>query len=83
MEYLQDHETFLRKFPTGAFEEKKALWQPLAALLRRALSDQNLAKDARLETARVWAEEVHHFAAQHRDDVYPCAVRERPTALCR
>lgn len=62
LEYLQDHEAFLRRFPTGAYEERKALWQPLAELLHRALADATLADDAVLEAQRVWAEEMHHSA---------------------
>src|SRR6188768_1493418 len=58
LEYLRENEASLRQFPTGAVEERKALWQPLAELLARATDDPSLADDARLEAQRVWAEEV-------------------------
>src|SRR5687767_13079170 len=59
LEYLRENEAFLRKFPTGAVDERLALWQPLANLLAQAMANQNLAEDARLEAHRVWAEEMH------------------------
>jgi hypothetical protein len=60
LEYLREKEAFLRKFPTGAVDERRALWQPLADLLAKATENPNLAEDARLEAHRVWAEEVRH-----------------------
>ena len=62
LEYLRENESFLRKFPTGAVDEKRANWKPLAELLHRAVVDPELEVDARLEAERVWAEEVHHSA---------------------
>lgn len=62
LEYLGENEAFLRKFPTGAVDEKRALWQPLADLLARAMQQPELADDARLEAHRVWAEEMRRSA---------------------
>lgn len=62
LEYLGENEAFLRRFPTGFFEERRALWQPLAELLARAMGDPTLAEDARLEAHRVWAEEMRNSA---------------------
>lgn len=59
---LREHETTLRKFPVESVEERRALWQPVADLLTRALDDPSLADDARLEVQRAWAEEMHHSA---------------------
>jgi hypothetical protein len=62
LEYLRDNEAFLRKFPTGAADERIAMWSSLTALLSQASEDGRLADDARLEAQRVWAEEIHHSA---------------------
>lgn len=62
LEYLDENEAFLRRFPTGFFEERRALWQPLADLLARGMGDPTLAEDARLEAHRVWAEEMRNSA---------------------
>ena len=62
LEYLRDHECFLRQFPTGAADERLALWQSLATLLAQAMEDPSLAEDAVLEAHRVWAEEMRHSA---------------------
>jgi len=59
LEYLRRSETSLRKFPAGAVDEKRALWQPLVELLTRAMTNPELEEDARLEAQRVWAEEMH------------------------
>jgi hypothetical protein len=60
--FLRENEGMLRKFPTGAVDERRALWQPLADLLARAAESPALADDARLEAQRVWAEECRHSA---------------------
>jgi hypothetical protein len=62
LEYLRENESELRKFPTGALDERRALWQPLADLLARAMEQPDLAADARLEAYRVWAEEMRRTA---------------------
>jgi hypothetical protein len=62
LEYLRENETKLRKFPTGMVDERRALWQPLADLLARAMQNSNFADDARLEAHRVWAEELRRTA---------------------
>jgi len=62
LEHLRENEAFLRKFPTGAVDQRLALWQPLASLLARARSRPDLAMDARLEAQRVWAEETRFSA---------------------
>jgi len=62
LEYLQEKEAELRKFPTGFVDERRALWQPLAELLARAMENPKLAMDARLEAHRVWAEETKRTA---------------------
>jgi hypothetical protein len=62
LEYLRDNEPFLRKFPTGAVDERRAQWQPLVDLLAQAMEKPEFADDARLEAHRVWAEEMHHSA---------------------
>lgn len=62
LEYLRENESFLRQFPTGAVDEKRARWQPLSELLAQAMINPELADDARLEAQRVWAEEMHHSA---------------------
>lgn len=58
LEYLHDNEASLRQFPTGAVDQRLALWEPLTGLLARAMAHPNLADDARLEAQRVWAEEM-------------------------
>jgi hypothetical protein len=62
LEYLREHETWLRQFPTGAVDERRALWQPLANLLAQTTAQPELATDARLEYQRVWAEEMRNSA---------------------
>lgn len=62
LEYLRDNEAKLRKFPTGFVDERLALWRPLAELLARAMDDDSMEMDARLEANRVWAEEMRHSA---------------------
>ncbi|MBA4147466.1 MAG: hypothetical protein H0X66_05070 [Verrucomicrobia bacterium] len=62
LEYLRDHESFLRQFPLGGIDERLALWQSLAELLARAMADPGLSDDARIETHRVWGEEMHRSA---------------------
>lgn len=64
LEYLRDHEAFLRQFPfpDGAVDKRLALWQSLAELLAGAMQDPQLSEDARLETHRVWGEEMHRSA---------------------
>lgn len=62
LEYLRENEASLRKFPTGAVDKRRALWQPLADLLARAMTLPELAGDARLEAHGVWAEEMHRSA---------------------
>ncbi len=62
LEYLRDHESFLRQFSLGQIDERLALWQSLAELLARAMEDPELADDARIETHRVWGEEMHRSA---------------------
>jgi hypothetical protein len=62
LEYLCEHEAWLREFPTGAVDERRALWQPLAGLLAQAMAQPELATDARLEYQRVWAEEMRDSA---------------------
>jgi hypothetical protein len=62
LEHLRENEAFLRQFPTGAVDERLALWKPLTDLLARAAHDPTLADDARLEAQRVWAEEMRHSA---------------------
>lgn len=59
LEHLRENETFLRQFPTGAVDERRALWRPLVDLLAQAMSNPELVPDARLEAQRVWAEEMH------------------------
>lgn len=64
----------LRKFGFTDFEERRAEWRGVIELLRRALADDALAEDARLETFRVQAEEMRSGAiwmltvAQHLRD---------------
>ncbi len=62
LEYLREKESELRKFPIGQVDERRALWQPLAELLARAMEQPELAADARLEAHRVWAEEMRRTA---------------------
>lgn len=62
LEYLRENDARLRKFPTGCVDERRALWQPLADLLARAMGQPELAVDARLEAHRVWAEELRRTA---------------------
>lgn len=62
LEYLRDHEAFLRLFPNGEVDERLALWQSLTELLARAMEDPELSDDARIETHRVWGEEMHRSA---------------------
>ena len=62
LEYLLENESFLAQFPTGAVQERRARWQPLAKLLAQAMAEPALAIDAQLEAHRVWAEERHHSA---------------------
>jgi len=62
LEYLREHESFLRQFPTGSVDERLSLWSGLAQLLACAMQDPSFAEDARLEAHRVWAEELHHAA---------------------
>ena len=56
--YLAQNEGWLRKFRTGFVDERRAMWQGQAELLRRARTHSALAMDARLESQRVWAEEM-------------------------
>ena len=53
LEYLRLNEALLRSIPVGALEERRSLWEPLAALIRRAMDDASLEIDARLEADRV------------------------------
>jgi hypothetical protein len=62
LEYLRENDARLRKFPTSFVDERRALWQPLADLLARAMENPALAIDARLEAHRVWAEEMGRTA---------------------
>jgi hypothetical protein len=62
LEYLRENEASLRQFPTGALDERRARWQPLADLLAVAMAQPEFADDARLEAQRIWAEEMHHSA---------------------
>lgn len=51
-------EAGLRKFGFQDFEERRAEWRGAIELLRRALVDDSLAEDARIETFRVQANET-------------------------
>jgi hypothetical protein len=62
LEYLREHETMLRRFPTSFVDERLASWQMLADLLARAMEQPELATDACLEAHRIWAEEMRHSA---------------------
>jgi hypothetical protein len=62
LEYLLENQSVLRQFPTNAWEERLALWQPLVELLAKAMEDPSLADDACIEAQRVWAEETRHSA---------------------
>jgi hypothetical protein len=51
-------ESALRKFGFTDIEERCAEWRGVIDLLRRALADEALAEDARIETFRVHANEI-------------------------
>src|SRR4051812_21459041 len=56
--YLRMNEEWLRGIPASSVDERRALWEPLAALLREAVADPAAhEEDARLEANRVSAEE--------------------------
>lgn len=62
LDYLRRNEEMLRNVPVGAVDESRALWEPLATLIRAAMENPDVEEDARLEANRVWAEEIRHSA---------------------
>jgi len=83
LEYLRENDARLRRFPGGLVDERRALWQPLADLLEQAMENPELATDARLETHRVWAEEVRRTAMFIVTIVCACAFGGGPPAFRR
>lgn len=62
--WLTRNEALLRQSPTGAVDERRGLWTPLAELLRRAIAAPELEAAARSEAHRVWLEEMRHSALE-------------------
>jgi hypothetical protein len=83
LEHSLRTEVALRKFGITDFEERRAEWRGVIDLLQRALTDESLAEDARLEVFRVHANETRASAiwlltaAQHlRDPLLRAGWRE-------